>query len=62
VDVFIRTTRSAVDPLNLKKKFFLEQSGGSLKHGLWSDKKIKNSEQFFKNAHRRHGEDLVGNV
>ncbi len=33
-----------------KKKFFLEHSGGSLEQGPWSDKKIKNSEQFQKCA------------
>ncbi len=34
-----------------KKKFLLIQSCRSLEHGPRSDKKIKNSEQFFKCIH-----------
>jgi hypothetical protein len=56
-DDSINTTKSAADPLNLKK-FFLEQNGGSLEHSPWNDKKIKNSEQFQKftqKAQKGHG-------
>jgi hypothetical protein len=56
-DDSINTTKSAADHLNLKK-FFLEQSGGSLEHSPWNDKKIKNSEQFQKctqKAQKGHG-------
>ncbi len=52
-----------MDPLNLKK-FFLEESGGSLEHGPWrSDKKIKNSVQFQKciqKVQRGHGGKRLG--
>jgi hypothetical protein len=46
-----------------KKTFFLEQSGGSLEHGTWRDKKIENSEQFQKciqKAQRGHGGKRLG--
>ncbi len=46
-----------------KEKFFVEQSCRSLEHGHWSDKKIKNSEQFQKYiqiAQRGHGGKRLG--
>jgi hypothetical protein len=53
VDVSIRTTRSAADPLNVKpqaarletRRHFFSKCR-SLEHGPRSDKQIKNSEQF----------------
>ncbi len=45
------------------KEIFVDQGCGSLEHGPWSDKKIKNSEQFQKciqKAKRGHGGKRLG--
>jgi hypothetical protein len=62
-------SRSAADPYKLRpqtarletRRIFLEQSSGSLEYGPWSDKMIKNTEQF-KNQYKRHREGIVENA
>ncbi len=71
MNVYIRETRSAMDPLNLsqqaarletRRNFFSNRVVKAWNMVPGAIKRSKTVSSFFKNAYRRHREDMVENA